>query len=263
MGHVAILALAGLCLQASHGLLPPPHYDAFSRNKAKLGASQGESPSMIGRRYVLFSSWGLILVGKTSGAIALTDEPTEAAVLAARHAFAAFDTRDLDEAEVLFSKAVSEWRLLEGRKAKRDELCALLTARANVRVDLKRFGPAISDFDEAIALMASDGRRADGRAAYFEYADAFAQRGLAHEGLAGRDEQRAKGVPPEVEWRAAIADYDEALGLWGAGGASGGLGPNPYVLTYRGNAKAALGEYDGALQDFRGAFHAFSDFGFG
>ena len=47
--------------------------------------------------------------------------------------------------------------------------------------------------------MTPSGRRADGRAQYFEYADAFAQRGLAHEGLAGRPEQRPPDTPADVE----------------------------------------------------------------
>jgi len=174
--------------------------------------------------------------------------------MAARKAFAAFEARDLPEAETQFSVAITAWRQLDSGtySTKRAELNDLLIARARVCVDSKRFVPAVADLDEALASMAADGKRADGRAAYFEFADAYAQRGLAHEGLAGRPEQRPAGSSAEAEWLRAIADYDEALSLWGpGGGGQGGIGPNPFVLTYRGNAQAALGEYEGALADFR------------
>jgi len=82
------------------------------------------------------------------------------------------------------------WRQLDSGiySTKRAELNDLLIARTRVCVESKRFVPAVADLDKALASMAADGKRADGRAAYFEFADAYAQQGLAHEGLSGRSE---------------------------------------------------------------------------
>ena len=60
------------------------------------------------------------------------------------------------------------------------------------------------------------------------------QRGLCQEGLG--------------DWTAAVADYSRAIALWGGGR---GEGINPFVLTFRANALAKLGQYSKALEDYR------------
>ena len=164
-------------------------------------------------------------------------EPTAAAVAVAKSAFEAFDRRNLPLADALFSQTIDEWRRLDRGV---EELTALLVARAGVRTDRTLFNDAIADFDEAIRLMDPTGQKPTGVAAYREYPDAFVQRGLAKEGLR--------------EWRGALADYDRAVQLWGGEGD----GVNPFALSYRGRARAELGDFDGALVDFREASSIFS-----
>ena len=215
---------------------------------------EGATAMQVSRRTALASvaSAPVVQLQRPAVAAGPPGEPSEGSVLKARQAFEAFDAKDLDLAERLFTETIAEWRSL-GRP--REELSALLVARANVRTDLKRFRASLGDLDESLEIMAVDGLRPDGRAAYVEYADAFAQRGLAHEGLAGRAEQRDASTPASVEWQRAIDDYDTSLRLLGA--------PQPYVLSYRGNARAALARevgaprapelYEAALGDFREA----------
>lgn len=102
--------------------------------------------------------------------------------------------------------------------------------------DLKRFVEAKKDYDRVLDMMASDGQKADGTAAYLEYPDAFVQRGLCNEGLG--------------DWEAAVQDYTRAISLWGGGR---GEGINPYVLTFRANALGRLGRYSEALKDYGSA----------
>ena len=95
-----------------------------------------------------------------------------------------------------------------------------------MRTDLTRFADAVADLDEAIVLMQPTGAsETTGVARYREYPDAFVQRGLAREGLR--------------YWRGALADYDQAVALWG-GLRAGEAAVNPFALTYRGRAKTEL-----------------------
>ena len=57
---------------------------------------------------------------------------------------------------------------------------------------------------------------------------------------------------------AAVNDYSEAIKLWGGDNALATDGINPYVLTFRGNALAAQGQYDAAITDYRRAESVFS-----
>ena len=145
-----------------------------------------------------------------------------------RMGFKDFDERRLESAEKEFSLALARWQEL---KRPRDEIVSLLKARANARLDGKRFPEAMEDLDKAIALM-SDGEKEDGRGRYPEYADAIVNRGLAHEGLG--------------DWSGALEDYDHAVRLWG-GGRSDNV--NPFVLAYRSNVLSKLGRFDEALLD--------------
>ena len=212
-----------------------------------------ETPSAVAavdrRKWIGYGATALALLPTGASRAAAEAEPSEAALARVRRGFEAFDARLLRRAEDLFTESIDEWRRLE---RPRQELMSLLVARANVRTDANEFAPAIADLDEALALMEAEGaKRDDGTPRFREYPDALVQRGLAHEGL--------------KEWPLAIRDYDAAIALWGGADArslvaiaraarSGGpLGLNPFALVYRGNAKASLREYDGALDDFRAA----------
>jgi len=89
-------------------------------------------------------------------------------------------------AESLFDKSVAAWEKLE---RPRDETAALIKARGNVKVDLKKFDAAIVDFDRVLTIMSVDGTKTDGsgEAAYSEYPDVFVQRGLARVSEFGRE----------------------------------------------------------------------------
>lgn len=113
----------------------------------------------------------------------------------------------------------------------------ILTTRANVLLDYKKFNEAIDDYNACIRLMRDDGEMEDGsgRQRYPEYSDTFVGRGLAKEGLA--------------DWQGALEDYDKAITLFGGNSAIKGSpatgytaedGVNPYVLTFRGNVLSRL-----------------------
>jgi len=86
----------------------------------------------------------------------------------------------------LFDQSVQAWEQLE---RPRDEMAALVKARGNVKVDLKKFEAAIEDFDRVLSIMSVDGTKTDGsgEAAYSEYPDVFVQRGLAWVREGGRE----------------------------------------------------------------------------
>lgn len=168
-----------------------------------------------------------------------TAAPTEAQTRVVQDAIRAFDAKQLQRAESLFSEAIATWEQL---KRPSDERSELYKMRGNVLVDLKRFKEAKADYDRVLTLM-SDGEKPDGTARYMEYPDAFVQRGLALEGLA--------------DWDGAIADYSQAIKLWGGGR---GEGINPFVMTFRANALARTGRYEDALPDYRAAERLFLQF---
>jgi len=129
----------------------------------------------------------LLFLGGCSGAFgplltsplqASAAEPSPAQIQQVQRAFQAFNDRDLRLAESLFDKSVAVWEKLE---RPRDEMAALIKARGNVKVDLKKFDAAIVDFDRVLTIMSVDGTKTDGsgEAAYSEYPDLFVQRGLA------------------------------------------------------------------------------------
>jgi tetratricopeptide (TPR) repeat protein len=109
---------------------------------------------------------------------AMAADPSRAQIQQVQRAFQAFNDRDLRNAEVLFDQSVQAWEQLE---RPRDEMAALVKARGNVKVDLKKFEAAIEDFDRVLSIMSVDGTKTDGsgEAAYSEYPDVFVQRGLA------------------------------------------------------------------------------------
>ena len=153
-------------------------------------------------------------------------------------AFRDFDLKRFTDAEKEFTLSISKWREID---RPRDEIVALLKARGSVRLDKKDFQGSLEDCDEAIRLMASDGEKADGTAAYPEYPDSFVSRGLANEGLA--------------DWKAALVDYNKAVTLWGGGR---GEDVNPYTLTFRGNTLGRLDRYEEAIEDYEAASNTFN-----
>jgi len=159
-------------------------------------------------------------------------EPSDDAVLAAQRAYEAFDNKDLQLAEELFTKTITEWRGLDRGV---EEITSFLLGRANVRLDRQNYVGAKADTEDVIKLMEPIGEKPNGVAAYRQYTNAFVERGLAREGL--RD------------WSGAVSDYDKAVSLSG----SKGDDLNPFVLSYRGRARSQTGDYEGALADFKAA----------
>ena len=166
------------------------------------------------------------------------EQPTDKDNNLIKIAFRDFDLKRLDESEKEFTLGINRWKELE---RPRDEIVLLLKGRASVRVDNKNFKDAIVDYDEALQLMAVDGEDDKGIAKYPEYPDSYVGRALAEEGLA--------------DWNAAVSDYSKAINLWG-GDLSDGV--NPYVLTFRGNAKCRLGKYKEAIPDYEASSNIFN-----
>ena len=168
------------------------------------------------------------------GAIA----PSDAENNLVRMAFKDWDDRRFDAADKEFGLSLKKWDELN---RPRDEKVSLLKARANVRVDNKKFDDAMLDYNLALQLMKPDGEKADGTATYPEYPDAFVGRGLAYEGLA--------------KWDMALKDYNKAIELWGGGR---GENVNPYVLSYRGNVLGRLGKLNEAAEDYQASSDMFN-----
>lgn len=168
------------------------------------------------------------------GDIAPTDKDNQLVQMAFRD----FDLKRFTASEKEFTLSIKKWLEID---RPRDEIVALLKARSSVRLDNKDFKGSLADCDEAIRLMATDGEKPDGTAAYPEYPDSFVSRGLANEGLA--------------EWGAALVDYNKAVALWGGGR---GDDVNPYTLTFRGNTLGRLNRYEEAIEDYEAASNTFN-----
>lgn len=110
---------------------------------------------------------------------------------------AAYRAKRLDEALDLLTRII----------ALEPEDGAWYERRAQVLVDLKRFEPAVDDFNTAVSLYEPD----------YRSLGLLSNRALAYEGLS--------------DWEAAVRDYSEAIRLSRDIG-----GVPPYVLNSRGNA---------------------------
>ena len=100
--------------------------------------------------------------------------------------------------------------------------------RAQVQVDLKRFKPAVDDFNKAVSLYDPD----------YRSLGLLSNRALAYEGMS--------------DWESAVRDYSEAIRLSRDIG-----GVPPYVLNSRGNALSSLGRWEEALNDYNEATSVF------
>ena len=145
------------------------------------------------------------------------DEPLPFAELEGR-ARAAYRAKRLDEALALLTRII----------ALEPEDGTWYERRAQVLVDLKRFQPAVDDFNTAVSLYDPD----------FRSLGLLSNRALAYEGLS--------------DWDAAVRDYSEAIRLSREIG-----GVPPYVLNSRGNALASLGRWEEALRDYNEATSVF------
>lgn len=159
---------------------------------------------------------------------------------------------ELLEAEASLTRAIARWEgLLRAPRRDRVQL-RRLRAQASIAINDLALGKlpekavvAVQDWNEVIRVLEEDMPAARFT---FDYSDAFVRRGLAKEEVAyGRKDPK--------QWAAAVDDYSRAIELWRVPPASGikGLGVNPLVLNYRGNALSRLGRFDEAYADYREA----------
>jgi len=170
----------------------------------------------------------------------------------------------LEGAEETLGRAIARY---EGPLQRPQEERAMLhMARARARVmqnDLaygkrpEKAAEAVEDLDVAVGIMEEDFRRNPGKPLYSEYPDTLVRRALAKEEL--------------KRWEGAVEDYGRAILLWrpppgrpdiplrgNARPAEGdGLGVNPLVLNFRGNALSQLGRFEEALADYQEATDIF------
>jgi len=183
-------------------------------------------------------------------------QPTDDEFVALQEAFKAIASdparpgakEEVEKAEVTFGNAIERW---EGPlRASPQECTQLRLARARARVTLNdiAFGKrplkaaaAVEDLDVVISTMEQD--EAAVRISY-DYPDALVRRALAKEEI--------------KEWAGAVADYSKAINLWRERPPSeNGLGVNPLVLNFRGNALSRLSRFDDALKDYMEATQIF------
>ena len=124
--------------------------------------------------------------------------------------------------------------------------------RGQVIVDLRRFKEALGDFDEAV----------NKQPAGFVSLGLLANRALAHEGLsdwpsAASDYSRASACCAPVAYASCVRTH-ASFKLFFAVLLAQGVGFDaPYLLNGRGNARAAMGDYENALDDFHAASAVF------
>ena len=85
------------------------------------------------------------VIGKDDALPDGAQEPSPEQTKVIQKAIRAFDQKELAQAETLFSQGIATWEDLE---RPRDEMAELYKMRANVRVDLKRFAEAKTDYDK-------------------------------------------------------------------------------------------------------------------
>eukprot|EP00931_Biecheleriopsis_adriatica_P063865 TRINITY_DN38750_c0_g1_i1.p1 TRINITY_DN38750_c0_g1~~TRINITY_DN38750_c0_g1_i1.p1 ORF type:complete len:408 (+),score=71.19 TRINITY_DN38750_c0_g1_i1:104-1327(+) len=156
------------------------------------------------------------------------------------------------EARAEVEKAANDLERVIGRfnelKASPGEVVRLRMARAQALIlanDLtggklpEKAEAAIKEYTESIRLMESDSAEDT-----FDYPSTFVRRALAKEEL-------AFGRKDASQWAGAVEDYSRAIDLWRSRPiAPTGLGVNPMVLNFRGNALSQLGRYKDASVDY-------------
>jgi len=165
---------------------------------------------------------------------------------------------ELEAAEMAFSQIIARWEgPLRGTIADRVQL---RLGRAQTRITInditggklpEKAEAAVQDFNEVVRIMEKEETSAKGT---FNYPDVFVRRALAREEIAyGRRDQ--------TMWAAAAEDYSRAIEMWRDGSRgpdqATGLGVNPMVLNFRGNALSQLGRFEEALADYQEASDIF------
>jgi len=241
-------------------------------------ALQRDTISSLRRRWFLAHT----SFAAASGAIsqeAHAEEPTEEDFSSIRKAFAAMATDPstpgakaaVEEAEALFGRAITRWDgpLLNVTNTQRQvERAQLHMGRAQVRLNLndiaggerpEKAAQAVQDLDIAIGLMNDEFKQNPDKPMFSEYPSTLVKRGLAKEEL--------------KQWEGAVQDYTMAIEALRPpigtpdkplrGNAriqqGDGLGANPLILNFRGNALSRLGRYDEARFDYMEATSIFEN----
>lgn len=171
--------------------------------------------------------------------------------------------QELESAEATFGTYIEKYTAGNRFPA---EISGLHMGRARARIlqnDIaygkrpEKAAEAVTDYDVAIGIMDADFKAHPEKPMYSEYPDALTRRALAKEEIKA--------------WEGAVQDYTRAIEAWRPpenrpdiplrGNAKpqegDGLGVNPLVLNYRGNALCQLGKYDEALTDYQEATDIF------
>ncbi|CAE7180455.1 unnamed protein product [Symbiodinium pilosum] len=176
-----------------------------------------------------------------------------------------------EEAEATLGNAIQKWESgAITAPAIVEEKARLRLGRARARIALndmvggtlpEKAAGAVEDFDVAISIMEEDLRQNPDKLMYSEYPDALVKRGLAKEELknwegAAKDYTKAIDALRPKDGRADKALRGDATIQEGDG-----LGMNPLILNFRGNALSQLGRYDEAVEDYREATQIFDNDG--
>lgn len=159
---------------------------------------------------------------------------------------------ELEDAEEALSKVIEDFQA----GASRQDIGRIRMARAQARIAIndstggklpEKAEAAVEDYTEVVRLMEEDAT-SEGT---FDYPNVFVRRALA-------EEEIAYGRRDKKQWEAAVQDYSKAIDIWRSRPISEtGLGVNPLVLNFRGNAFSQLGRFREALADYREATEIF------
>ncbi|CAK0876251.1 unnamed protein product [Prorocentrum cordatum] len=192
---------------------------------------------------------------------ALSADPAQPGSAAAVEAAEAAFGREIDRFEGPLRRPGSAQAAVERSQLRLGRAQARLwlnEAAGSARADLAR--GAVADFDAALAIMDADFRENPGKAMYSEFPSTLTRRGLAKEQLG--------------DWAGAADDYSRAIAAWrpqdGRPDAplrgsvarppdGDGLGVNPLVLNFRGNALSRLGRFEQARADYAEAAAIFEN----